>query len=47
MIDLTGETALLTGSSRGIVAGIANVLGQAGASVVINCRKLNDEAIAS
>ncbi len=45
MIDLTGKTALVTGSSRGIGAGIAKVLGQAGASVVINCRKMNEEAL--
>ncbi|KAJ5492066.1 Short-chain dehydrogenase/reductase SDR [Penicillium expansum] len=35
-IDLTGKTALVTGSSRGIGAGIAVLLGKRGANVVIN-----------
>jgi glucose 1-dehydrogenase len=33
---LTGQTALVTGSSSGIGAGIAKVLGDAGAQVVVN-----------
>jgi 3-oxoacyl-[acyl-carrier protein] reductase len=34
LLSLTGETALVTGASRGIGAGIADSLGRAGATVV-------------
>lgn len=36
MFDLTGRTALVTGSSRGLGFSIAEGLGQAGASLVLN-----------
>ncbi|KAJ5626323.1 hypothetical protein N7510_002632 [Penicillium lagena] len=35
-IDLSGKTAIVTGSSRGVGAGIAVMLGKRGASVVVN-----------
>jgi 3-oxoacyl-[acyl-carrier protein] reductase len=38
-IDLSGHTALVTGSSRGIGRVIARTLAEAGAAVVINYRK--------
>ena len=41
LFDLTGRTALVTGSSRGIGYALARGLGQAGAQVVLNGR---DEA---
>ncbi|KMO36246.1 gluconate 5-dehydrogenase [Methylobacterium variabile] len=41
MFDLTGRTALVTGSGKGIGFGLARGLGQAGARVVLNGR---DEA---
>ncbi|MEH1122868.1 SDR family oxidoreductase [Micromonospora sp. CPCC 206061] len=41
LFDLTGRTALVTGSSRGIGAALATGLAQAGAEVVLNGR---DEA---
>ncbi|MCC5859984.1 MAG: glucose 1-dehydrogenase [Ectothiorhodospiraceae bacterium] len=37
--DLTGKVALITGSSQGIGEGVARVLAQAGAHVVISSRK--------
>ena len=37
--DLTGKTALVTGSSMGIGEGVARVLAEAGAHVVISSRK--------
>ena len=43
-IDLNGQVALVTGSSRGIGASIAKVLAAAGASVGINYRSNADAA---
>ncbi|MFO1115667.1 MAG: glucose 1-dehydrogenase [Beijerinckiaceae bacterium] len=40
--DLTGKTALVTGSSMGIGEGVARVLAEAGAHVVISSRKADD-----
>lgn len=37
MFDLTGKTALVTGSSRGIGKGIALAFARQGADVVVNC----------
>lgn len=39
LFDLTGRTALITGSSRGIGLSLAQGLGEAGATVVINSRQ--------
>ncbi len=36
MSELTGKTAVVTGASKGIGAGVAKVLGAAGAAVVVN-----------
>jgi len=36
MSELTGKTAIVTGASKGIGAGIAKALGAAGAAVVVN-----------
>lgn len=49
LFDLTGRTALITGSSRGIGLAMARGLGAAGARVIVNSRQAGmvDEAVAS
>ncbi|MEO1999969.1 MAG: SDR family NAD(P)-dependent oxidoreductase [Planctomycetaceae bacterium] len=42
--DLTGQTALVTGSSNGIGRAIAIELAQAGAAVIIHCRQSRESA---
>lgn len=44
MFDLTGKSALVTGSSRGLGRGIAVALAEAGADVVVNYRAAADRA---
>lgn len=39
LFDLTGKTAVITGSTKGIGLAIARAMGQAGANVVISSRK--------
>jgi gluconate 5-dehydrogenase len=48
LFDLSGRTALITGSSRGIGFALAQGLGEAGASIVVNSRQQAavDEAVA-
>jgi 3-oxoacyl-[acyl-carrier protein] reductase len=50
MVKLTGKVAIVTGASKGIGAGIAKALGDAGASVVVNyasSKKGADEVVAA
>jgi NAD(P)-dependent dehydrogenase (short-subunit alcohol dehydrogenase family) len=49
LFDLTGRTALITGSSRGIGRAIAERMAQAGARVVVSSRKREacDEVVAA
>lgn len=42
LFDLTGQTALITGGSRGLGMQMAQALGEAGARVVITSRKAED-----
>jgi NAD(P)-dependent dehydrogenase (short-subunit alcohol dehydrogenase family) len=44
MFELTDKNALVTGSSKGIGAGIAKVFAKQGANVVINCSSSMDKA---
>ena len=43
-LDLTGQTAIVTGASSGLGAAVAVALGEAGARVVVNYRKEADGA---
>lgn len=42
LFDLSGQTAVVTGSGRGIGAGIAQVLAGAGANIVVAARRVED-----
>ena len=42
--NLSGKTALITGSSQGIGKGIALAFAEQGADIVLHCRKDRDEA---
>ena len=42
LFDLTGQTALVTGGSRGLGLQIAEALGEAGAKVMLTSRKASD-----
>jgi gluconate 5-dehydrogenase len=42
LFDLTGRTALITGSTRGIGLALAQGFGQAGAAVIVNSRQQAD-----
>ncbi|MGP9821508.1 SDR family oxidoreductase [Salinarimonas sp. NSM] len=44
LFDLSGQAAVVTGASSGIGAGIARLLGEAGADVVVNYRSSEDGA---
>ena len=48
LFDLTGQTALVTGGSRGLGLQMAHALGEAGARVMLSSRKASDleEAVA-
>ena len=49
LFDLTGRTALITGSTRGIGLALARGLGQCGATVIVNSRRQDavDTAVAA
>jgi NAD(P)-dependent dehydrogenase (short-subunit alcohol dehydrogenase family) len=42
LMDLSGQTALITGGSRGLGLQIAESLGEAGAKIVLSSRKAAD-----
>ena len=48
LFDLTGQTALVTGGSRGLGLQMAHALGEAGARLMLSSRKASDleEAVA-
>ena len=47
LFDLTGQTALITGGSRGLGLQMAHALGEAGARVMLSSRKAEDLAQAA
>ena len=47
LFDLSGKTALVTGSSRGLGLQMAHALGEAGARVVLSSRKADDLELAA
>ena len=47
LFDLSGKTALVTGSSRGLGLQMAHALGEAGARVVLSSRKADDLEVAA
>ena len=42
LLDLTGQTALITGGSRGLGLQMAHALGEAGAKIMLSSRKAED-----
>ena len=42
LFDLTGQTALVTGGSRGLGLQMAHALGEAGARLMLSSRKADD-----
>jgi NAD(P)-dependent dehydrogenase (short-subunit alcohol dehydrogenase family) len=44
VFSLAGKVALVTGSARGLGAGVARVLGLAGADVIVNYRRSAEKA---
>ena len=42
LFDLTGQTALVTGGSRGLGLQMAHALGEAGARIMLSSRKASD-----
>lgn len=46
LFDLTGQTALITGGSRGLGLQIAHALGEAGARLMLSSRKADDLQLA-
>ena len=42
LFDLSGKTAVVTGSGKGIGEGIAMALAEAGANVVVSARTISD-----
>lgn len=46
LFDLRGQTALVTGGSRGLGLQMAHALGEAGARVIVSSRKASDLALA-
>jgi gluconate 5-dehydrogenase len=46
LFDLTGQTALITGGSRGLGLQMAHALGEAGARLVLSSRKADDLEVA-
>ena len=47
LFDLTGQTALITGGSRGLGLQMAHALGEAGARIMLSSRKADDLEVAT